>query len=75
MNMSFLWWLIDPLLGFFLAKPNKLPTVIPQNLETTTTEAGTEIRIIFGKACTPAYLAWYGNVKIQKRKVSSSGKK
>jgi hypothetical protein len=75
MNMSFLWWFVDPLLGFFLAKTAKPAEPLPEPLDIPTTEVGTNIRVIFGKRMVPVYLAWYGNVRILKIKVSSQGKK
>lgn len=53
----------------------KAPKVEDKQLEVPTSEIGTNIPVLFGKARIPVIIAWYGDLAIKKVKVSSAGKK
>lgn len=53
----------------------KTPKIEEKQLEVPTTEIGTNIPVLFGKARVPVIIAWYGDLAIKKVKVSSAGKK
>jgi hypothetical protein len=53
----------------------KAPNVEDKSLEVPTSEIGTSIPVLFGKARLPVIIAWYGDLAIKKVKVSTAGKK
>jgi hypothetical protein len=60
---------------FLTPKPPK-PKDTTQTLEVPVTKIGTIIPVLFGRRKIPnPIIAWYGNVRILKVKVSTSGKK